>query len=412
MRKKKFLAVAAGLVAASLAIVGCSGGNAAAPNETENGNSGEETTNTDPIRVIVLGGIGAQGVLAANATTSVTAAKASVENINANGGILGRQVALEVIDDTADPTVAVTKLREALASGDKPALVMNSGPSTVADATIPILSQEGILSFNIGPSATSADPSVNPYNFDLGATVQDYIRSFTHEFEQRGYEKIAILHGSSQYGEAFGAEAETASEEAGFEVTGVQGYDNAALDMTPQLEALKSGNPDVVVLDSYGAPLGYVLQGFEKLGWDVPIMGNTSVAATSLIATEPPAGVLGTDQVKNLTMQVYTSTKFDENDTEVNEAVERMLDNGEILSSLILAYNYDSMALLKAAAEKAGSLEGVDLAKALEDSSVLASADTVILREYGFTSESHGPHLSVDDMLFIAPGPLVNGQYQ
>lgn len=404
------VAAAAGLLAASLALVGCSGGSA--PEPTAPADTGGEETSTDPIRVIVLGGIGAQGVLQANATTSITAAKASVEQVNANGGILGREVALEIIDDTADPTVAVTKLREALSNGEKPALVMNSGPSTVADATIPILGQEGILSFNIGPSATSGDPSVNPYNFDLGASVGDYIRSFIDEFEQRSYEKIAILHGSSQYGEAFGAEAESASKEAGFEVTGVQGYDNAALDMTPQLEALRSGDPDVVVLDSYGAPLAYVLEGVEKLGWDIPIMGNTSVAATSYISTEAPEGALGTDRVKNLTMQVYTSTKHDPDDAEVNEAVNLMLESGEILSSLILAYNFDSMALLKAAAESAQSLDADALATALVDPDVLQNAGTTILREYNFNEESHSPNISVNDMLFISPGPLVNGQYQ
>ena len=403
------------LTASVFTLVGCAG---AAPEEeapATDESSQEEATavNEDPIRVVVFGGIGAEGILANNATTSVTAAKSSVAAVNDAGGILGREVVIEVIDDTADPTVAVTRLRELMASDERTQFGMNSGPSTVADAMLPILTEEGVLSFNIGPTPTSGDPSVSPYNFDLSASVPDYLGSFVDEVGNRGYQNVAILHGSSAYGELFGAQSEAKLVEAGFTVVGNQGYDNAALDMTPQLETLRATNPDVLILDSYGAPLGYVLQGIERLGWDIPIMGNTSVAATGLIAVEPPEGVLGTDQVANLTMQVFKSTKYDASATGVNEAVERMVTTGDIRSSLILAYNYDAMLLVKAAAEAAGTIDDVDaLAAALLEEDVQKAANTQMISWYRFTADSHTPHVAPEDFLFISPGLLVNGQYQ
>ncbi|MGF3053062.1 ABC transporter substrate-binding protein [Microbacterium sp. YY-03] len=409
MHRKKLAASVAALAVATLTFAGCSG-NSTSPETnkpTEGGSSSSE-----PIKVVVFGGVSAEGILANNAATSITAAKASVASVNAAGGIDGRQVEIEVIDDTGDPTVAVTKLKELLASGDKPVAVMNSGPSTVADAMIPILTQNKVLSFNIGPTATSSDPAQAPYNFDLSPGAADYIAAFVPAMEDKGYEDVAILHGSSAYGEMFGKSSSEVFGEAGFNVVGNQGYDVAALDMTAQLETLKASNPDVLILDAYGAPLGYVLQGIEKIGWDVPIMGNNSVSATALIATEPPTGVLGTDQVKNLTMQVFNSTKFDKADTAVNDGVQLMVEAGDIKSSLILAYNLDAMWLVKAAAEKAGSLDAEALATALVDDSVLTSAETVILKKYGFTADKHSPHPDASEFKFIAPGPLVNGQFQ
>lgn len=406
MRFKRFAAVAAGIVASTMVLAGCSGGGT----DNAGGSGGGEE---GPIQVVVLGGLGAEGILANNASTAVTAALASVDAINDDGGILGRDVEITHLEDNADPTVAVTKLREYIATEGKPALVMNSGPSTIAEATIPILTQNEIINFNIGPTETSSDPSVSPFTFDLSATVPDYLGSFLAEVEDRGYENIAILHGSSAYGELFGAKSKKAYEDAGYTVTGMEGFDNAALDMTAQLSALKAGDPDVLILDAYGAPLGYVLKSLEKLGWDVPIMGNTSVSATGLIATPAPAGVLGTDQVENLTMQVYASTQYDPDATAVNEAVERMVAAGDIKSSLILAYNYDSMFLFKAAAEAAGGIDDPEaLVAALEDPEVQQSAGTVILSNYGFTAEAHGPHVAPEEFTFIAPGKLVNGQFQ
>lgn len=407
MRVNKLAATAVAFTAASaLLLTGCSGGGSADSGSDQGDSEG-------PIQVVVLGGLGAEGILADNATTSVTAALASVDAINAQGGILGRDVKITHLEDNADPTVAVTKLREYIATEGKPTLVMNSGPSTITESTLSILTQEKIVSFNIGPTADSANPEVNPYSFNLGAAVPDYLGSFLDEVEKRKYEKIAILHGSSAYGELFAAESEKSYTDAGFTVTGVEGFDNAALDMTAQLSALKAGDPDVLILDAYGAPLGYVLQSLEKLGWDVPIMGNTSVSATGLIATEAPAGVLGTDQVKNLTMQVYASTQYDPDSTLVNEAVKNMLAAGEIRSSLILAYNYDSMFLLKAAAESAGTVDDPDaLVAAMNDPAVQESAGTAIITKYGFTADVHSPHLAPNEFSFIPPGKLVNGQFQ
>lgn len=406
MRFKKLAAAAAGIVVSTVVLAGCSG--ASGGNEGSGG--GEEQ---DPIKVVILGGLGAEGILGDNATTAVTAAKASVDAVNDMGGILDRDVEITHLEDNADPTVAVTKLREYIATEGKPDLVLNSGPSTITEAMLPILTQNKVFSFNIGPTATSADPKANPYSFDLSASVPDYLGSFVNEVGERGYEKVAVLHGSSAYGELFGAQAEEMLKAEGFDVTGNQGFDNAALDMTAQLSALQSGDPEVLVLDAYGAPLGYVLQSLEKLGWDIPVMGNTSVSATGLIARPAPDGVLGTNQVKNLTMQVYTSTQYDPEDTVVNEAVERMVAAGDIRSSLITAYNYDSLLLFKAAAEKAGGVDDVDaLVTAMIDPEVQKNAGTAILSNYAFTAELHSPHVTPDQFAFIPPGKLVNGQFQ
>lgn len=406
MRFNRLAAVAAGIVVSTMVLAGCSGSGDPAP-------SGEATAGGDPIKIVVLGGMGAEGILANNATTSVTAALASVDAVNDMGGILDRKVEITHLEDNADPTVAVTKLREYIATEGAPSLVLNSGPSTITEATLPILNQNKILSFNIGPTANSGDPKSNPYSFNLSASVPDYLGLFVDEIKAQDYKKVAILHGSSAYGELFGSQAATTFADEGFTVTGNEGFDNAALDMTAQLSALQQGDPDVLVLDAYGAPLGYVLQSLEKLGWDVPVLGNSSVAATGLIATPAPDGVLGTDQVKNLTMQVYSSTQYNPDDTKVNDAVKRMLAAGEIKSSLILAYNYDSALLFKAAAEKAGGVDDPDaLVKALIDPEVQKAADTAILSLYAFTKDDHSPHVSADQFAFIPPGKLVNGQFQ
>lgn len=388
----------------ALALASCSAGG---------GTTGGSTSGAskEPYRVLVLGGLSAAGALADNASTSVLSAQAGAATVNKEGGINGRKIKVTVVDDKSDPTTAVTAVREAINSSTPPDLVLNSGPSTVADATLPIISQAGILSFNIGPTATSSDPKTFPLNFDLSAGPTEYLKGFIGELKDKKYKKVGILHGSSAYGESFGKLAETNLTAAGVKVTTNQEYDVAALDMTPQIQAIQATKPDALILDAYGAPLGYVLQGIQKLGWDIPIVADNSVAATSLTSTPPPAGVLGTDQVKNLTMEVYASTKYNASATLTNEAVKEMKSLGTIKATLILAYNYDAPILVAAAAKKAKSTDPKAIAKALEDSAVTKAAKTAIIPDYNFNSTVHSPNLTAAAFAFIAPAKIVDGQF-
>jgi branched-chain amino acid transport system substrate-binding protein len=86
---------------------------------------------------------------------------------------------------------------------------------------------------------------------------------------------------------------------------------------------------------------------------------------------------------------------------------------GKIRSTLILAYNYDALPLVAAAAGKAGSLDDPQaLAKALEDKSVQAKAKTAILRGYHFTATSHSPNADAGVFLFVEPSEIKDGQFQ
>ncbi|WP_305092713.1 ABC transporter substrate-binding protein [Prescottella sp. R16] len=364
-----------------------------------------------PYRVLVTGGISAQGVLAANAETSILAAKAGAQVQNEAGGVGGRQIELTVVDDAGDATIAVTKLREAI-NKQKPDLVLNSGPSSIGAATLPILKQNKILSFNVSPTEDSTNPSKFPLNFDLAPGATDNARGIVGYAKDKGYNDIGVIHGSTAYGELFGKEMTSALEKAGLKQVANEEYEATALDMTAQLQSLKNAGAKAIALDAYGAPLGYLLQSMQRLAWDVPIIGNTSVSSTSLVANEPPNGVLGTPEMKNLVSQVFTSTVYDPDNAAVNQMVDTMASIGTISSTLIIADNYDAFPLVAAAAEKAGTTTDAEkLAEALETEEVQENAKTAFLSRYNFTADNHGPNPNQDEMEFIAPTKVVNGQF-
>lgn len=400
--RRRFLAVAAVATTVVLTLAGC-GGSASSGAGGDGG----------PYRVLVSAGLSTQGVLAANAKTAVLAARAGVKNINQAGGINGRQVKIEVVDDAGDPTTAITKLREAINSGDKPDLYLGSGPSNVAAAVLPTLKSRDILSFNIGPTENSGNPSKFPLNFDLSPAPAGYAKGFVARIQEQGYESVGIIHGNTAYGETFGPVVKKALQHAGIEVVGIQKYDTEALDMTSQLKALQLKKPDALVMDGYGSPVGYLLRSLKRLGWDVPVLGNTSVGSTSLISTKPPSGLLGTKMVDDVVVQVFDSTVYSESAEQVNTMVKTMSGLGNIPTTLILAYHYDAMPLVAAAAKQVGSADDPEaLAEALEKPAVQKKAATVVLPRYGFSAESHSASITAEALTFVEPSPVVKGQYR
>jgi branched-chain amino acid transport system substrate-binding protein len=397
-----------GLLAISVVLAAALG--AAACSSSTSG-SGGGNSSSDPYRVMVTGGLSATGVLAANAETSVLAAQAGAKVINAEGGIDGRKVVVTVSNDNGDPTTAVTNLLNAIHSGNKPDLYLNSGPSTIPAATLPILTANHILSFNMGPTANSSDPSTFPYNFDVAAGPTDFLKGFVLTMKEDGYKTVGIIHGNDAYGSVFGTESASAFKAAGFTITSNQAYDVTALSMIPQLQAIQATKPDVLIMDGYGAPVGYLLKGLQQLGWNVPILGDTSVSATTLVSTPPPTGYEGSSLVKNLKIQVFKSTVYSPSATLVNQAVKAMTSLGKIDSTMILAFNYDALPLVAAAAKYAHSTSAAALAAALVKPAVQAAAKTAILSRYNFTANNHSPQPGGSEFTFISPTLIVNGQY-
>ncbi len=91
---KKFLSVLA-LSLCTLSLVACGGGKASSDAEAEN--------------VIKVGAMGPlTGPVAVYGVSATNGTKLAVEEINKNGGILGKKIELNLLDEKGDTTEAVT----------------------------------------------------------------------------------------------------------------------------------------------------------------------------------------------------------------------------------------------------------------------------------------------------------------
>jgi branched-chain amino acid transport system substrate-binding protein len=377
------------------------------------GSSGGTSSSTaaQPLRILLEAPI-SSSVLGPNAQTAVNAAKAALAVVNKAGGVLGHPVQLTVVDDAGDPTTAVTKLQSALASSDKPAVFIQADASPEAEAELPILTQNKVVSFNQAPTATSSDPKVTPYNFDLSPSTPNYAAAFCPAIKAKGYKTFAILHGDDAFADPEAAAIASQCQALGLKMTGDQQFELTALDLTPQLSALESGHPDVLVVSSYGAPSGYVLNDLNRLQWKVPLLGDDAFMVSPVITSPPPSGMLGTALESNARALVFASTVYSAHaPAAVTDMINGMKALGPIPAPLILAYAYDAVILAAAGAKSAGTTtDGAKIANAVVALKA-GTYQTAIFPAYHFTATSHAANIDPTAFAFVKPSKVINGQF-
>lgn len=406
MAKRRLAVSAASGAAVCALLAACSSSTAPAGGNGQAGAGGSVT-------VMVSAGVSAPGTLGRNALMVVQAVKAAAAAVNRAGGVDGKKITITVFDDMGDPTTAITGLQNAISSGSKPLAWFDSGPSNLAAAVLPILTQNKILSFNVAPTADSWDPAKFPYNFDIGASAVTNAQASCRYAKGHGYTRLAILYSNDAWGNALAPLIKSSCSASGVTVTGMQNFDPNALDMTGPLQSLRSGNPDALAIIAYGAPAGYILKDQIKIGWNLPILGDPATASSDIVTAAPPTGLLGTPEEANLRIEVFQSVVYEPLGKEpaaVSTMIRQLEALGPIPASLELAAPYDGMQLLAAGANRAHSTTD---AAAIAQAIVAAGdggAKTAVFQRYFLSSKSHDSNEPATAVTFAQPSKLVAGQ--
>ena len=395
---RKSLGAALAVVALGVAACSSSGGDS-----TQSGSA--------PLRIIMTSSVTEPGV-GANDQTAIMAAKAAVQTINAAGGVLGKPVELSVVDIAGDPTTAVTKLQQAWSGSKKPSIYLQVGASTIAQATLPIASQNKVVSMNQAPTDTSGDPSKFPYNFDFSPSTPNYAEAFCPEMKAMNAKTFGIVYNDTPFAESITGEIAKQCVAAGLQMVGREKFKADALDVTPQLSTLQAKHPDVLVVSSYGAPSGYVLQGLDRLGWHPPVLGDNAFMVSPVVNTAPPKGMLGTSVEKGVKAEVFKSTVYSaDQSAALNNMITKMKAQGTIPAPLIVAYTYDEVILAAAGAEAAKTTtDGAKIAKAIEGLPA-GGPKTAIFPAYHFSPTSHSANVDATAFLFTVPTKVIDGQF-
>ena len=283
---------------------------------------------------IVIGVISPNtGTLAAYGTGIVTGVQLAAEEINAAGGILGRQVELVITDDQGDPTECLNAFNSLVAKGVT--LIIGSATSGCTSAITDAANEEEVCI--LCPTGT-ADSLTTEDDYIFRACYADSFQGAIAAAyaKQAGFEKVGVVYCAADvYSKGLFDSFSKACGEYGIEVAASQS--TASLDVqdyTNQFAAMVTAGVDFVYAPYYYDVIGpYVVPQARAAGYTGIIMGADSEIVRSFVAAYEAA---------------YGS-----------------------IPSAFGATGYDCLYIYKAAMEAAGSAEADAVRDALADTSTV-----------------------------------------
>lgn len=375
---------------------------------------GEESSSDGPYRVFFTADM--TGPTATLSRALLSGMKVAVDDVNAAGGIGGREVELIDNNDQNDPTSAVSALQELINSGRTPDMVYPGGSSAVSLSLLPITTREEILTIGGTVASQLNDPEKFPYHFGTAELTDAYVPPFAMIAEKEGFRKVAMIFANNPTGQAAEAAYRDEIEAAGLEFVSV-GYQPEALDMTPQLEQLRSQNPDALIFEGYGTPVQYLMRSRAGMRWDVPSY------STQTSSTYPFVSDFSDEQLEGVRV-IQSNWTVDEGETptEMVEFIEKVkeLPEGDTLEETGVRLPAVSAATFQLAAWAAETNGGKTDAESIIETfyndlpeeggdATPWVTDAKGPNPYRFTPEDHFPLSPPEIFLYIEPGMYDDG---
>jgi ABC-type branched-subunit amino acid transport system substrate-binding protein len=225
------------------------------------------------------------GPFAAGEAIQVTETQAYYDRLNADGGICGRTVKIQVKDHGYDPQKAVTLYRSM--ASDVVALQQVLGGPTSA-AVLPLAQSDGMYLGGHGWAGVAlkyenAQIAGTTYSIE-SANAIDYL---VDKLRLAKGATVGVVHFVGDYGSDSLAGATYAAAKRGLKIV-PQEITPRDTDLSAQVSALKRAGVSAVILGAAPGQLASLAGGLAAQRLDLPIFGNTPTFGPSLLDT--PAG--------------------------------------------------------------------------------------------------------------------------
>jgi branched-chain amino acid transport system substrate-binding protein len=206
------------------------------------------------------------------------AVELAVQQINAAGGLLGRQIELLTRDDKSQPEQSVLSFNELKGSGV--VAVIGSPFSNSALATIPQVDREKIPYVSLTPADEQVNP-IHPYVFVVPATSATYADRILQYYQAQGYTKIAVAHdGRSSYANAGTAGMRAKAAQYGITLVADEEFQTTTTEFSAVLNHVKASGAQALTVWSTGPPAVAFAKQYATAGLSIPLMFTGAQAST------------------------------------------------------------------------------------------------------------------------------------
>lgn len=370
--KRKHLALVLAAMMTLNALTACSGGSSASSGS--DAASGDSTAQVDTIKVALVAPLSGD-----NATYGVkqqNGYQLAIDEINANGGVLGAQLVLETYDDAGDPATAAAGAQR-FADDDEVMVLGGCCLTSCTAAMLPITNDATLPEMVVSSSAASL-LGLSDYFFRMAVQDAQVGPQIAKKFAEMGYSNAVVLYPNNDYGtglmESFVEEFKTSGE-----VLDSIEYQPTDQDYSAILTNVRDLNPDCIALCGTTTDSALIIEQARQMGIEAVMMGAPGVYNQNVI------DIAGSAAEGVMAVGTFVANDPDE---KVQKFVSDYQAKFNETPDHFAALAYDQMYVIADAATRAmqangGELTRETMADALRDTDYTGITGTVTFNEDG-----------------------------
>lgn len=281
-------------------------------------------------------------------TSVLNGVKMAVEEVNAAGGINGKQIKLFVEDNKTEPAEAANTTKK-LIEQDQVDLIIGAVTSGCTLSSAPIAQASGVPMI----TPTSTNPQVTETgDYIFRSCFIDPLQgtAMAKFAAEKLKAKTAVIMGdvTSDYSKGLTEVFKKDFEAAGGKVLSVESFAQKDTDFNAQLTKIKAEKPDVIFLPAYYTEVGLILKQARQQGIDQPFIGTDGWDSPKLVEI---AG--------NATNNGYFTNHYatDDQDPVIQGFIKKYKDKYNQVPDAFATLGYEATLIAVKALEKAGSTD-------------------------------------------------------
>lgn len=346
---------------------------------------GEGADSDEPI--VIGGTLGLTGTYSSSSAAYKAAYDYWAEQVNADGGLLGRQVELKIYDDESNATTA-QQLFERLINDDQADLLLAPYSTAVGGAVVPLTERAGKILWDAGFVSqelhANSEMLVSSWPYQEPEYPRPLFEYFKTLPEDQRPKTVAVATAQNPFTlvarDGYDGEGGVLNyaEEAGMEVVFNEEYNQQATDLTSLVQQAKAANPDVFVALSLPNDAALMAQTVAQTGFAPQYYCSCGSQVTTL-PNWPDLGEAGVN-----VMSTTTAWPGQPDHPGLEELQAHF--NEQFGAADMPAYGAAGLAILQVieqAVEGAGTLDQQELRAYLNDNEFQTAAGTITYRPDG-----------------------------
>jgi branched-chain amino acid transport system substrate-binding protein len=315
-----------------------------------------------------------------------------VAELNAKGGIGGRQIELVLYDSGTDAKKAAGFVKR-LINDDQVDIILGGRTTGETMAVIPLVEKAGIPFISFGGAGVIVNP-LKKWVFKTPHTDRLAVQKIYEDIKAQGLSKVALFAGSGGFDKSCRKNASELAGEYGMNIVADETHGKGDTDMTPQLTKIKNtAGVQALLYCGFGADAVVATRNYKQLGLTLPHYQSHGSASMRFVkgtegASEgmrlPAAALLVAKQLPDSHPQKKLALEF--------EAAYQGKYNEPI--STFGGHAYDGLMIAAGAIERAGSTDKEKVRAEIEKTTNYIGVDGI----YNMSAEDH---LGLDTNSFV-----------